>query len=302
MFERPWSGSYAYLACVICLLVLVSWGSWDWSAYLTEERVRAEKTAEYHDQYAEDAIDEKCLGLELPAMRDCIHEQIETARDHERSEQDLDAQQAMARFTRVMGWTAIVGLILGLISIIVIFRTLSETRKATEVANRTLRATWDIGKAQAEPLLVCEGARSAPVRQDMEPEIVVQIRNTGQSGALSLRTAAWLEFPTTPKETIQFQLPQPDANLGVSQPFVLKCYPPRKRSWEIAEQHKPDISGMLTAKFQYETRFEETFVFTVNIETRLLYTMHGTTPEIAFVPMTGGLRAGLHQLNKRNQN
>jgi len=48
------------------------------------------------------------------ALRDCFNLQIEATSEHRRAEQDLDAQQQMALFTRVMGYTAIAGIGIGI--------------------------------------------------------------------------------------------------------------------------------------------------------------------------------------------
>lgn len=138
--------------------------------------MRGEKTAEYHDRYAEDRIDEKCLSLEPIPMRNCIHQEIESARNHERSEQDLDAQQAMARFTKVMGYTAILGLAAGIVSIVLIFLTL----RATQVMARD---TKDIGDAQVSAsnaaILVAQDANKVAAQQfraGFKPWISVDVR------------------------------------------------------------------------------------------------------------------------------
>jgi hypothetical protein len=62
-------------------------------------------------------------------MRDCIYEEIVSARDHDRANQDLSAQQQMALFTKIMGWTAVVGLIIGCGSVVLIFLTLRATQE-----------------------------------------------------------------------------------------------------------------------------------------------------------------------------
>ena len=134
MFERYRNDIVAtWVAVAIVFSGIVGSLAWGISSDLTEQRVRAEKIAEYHDNYAEDRIDVKCPTLPPADMQKCIHKEIEAARDHERSEQDLNAQQAMARFAKVMGWTAIAGLALGGISIWVIFATLKEMSSTNDI-------------------------------------------------------------------------------------------------------------------------------------------------------------------------
>lgn len=82
--------------------------TWDVAQELAEQRISGEESSQSHIQYAEDRIDQECLSLDKMAMRDCIHEEIEASRDHSRAEQDLDAQQVMADFTRIMGWASVI--------------------------------------------------------------------------------------------------------------------------------------------------------------------------------------------------
>lgn len=140
MFREPWSGPYAFVAFSVLILAIAMAFAWDISSQLTEQRVRGEKTAEYHQGFAEENIEKECFGIKPPSLRDCIHKQLETARDHERAEQDLDAQQQMAIFTRVMGWTAVVGLGLGVVSIAVIYSTLREMGKTNKIMREQSRA------------------------------------------------------------------------------------------------------------------------------------------------------------------
>jgi hypothetical protein len=65
------------------LLIVVGSISWDLPSEQAEQRIRSEQSAQNHIEYAEDRIDEKCLSLEPIPMRDCIHEEIESARDHD---------------------------------------------------------------------------------------------------------------------------------------------------------------------------------------------------------------------------
>jgi hypothetical protein len=152
MSKNYWSGCYAFLALSFVLFAIVLWAVWGESAKLTEQRLRSEVSIDLHIEYAEDRIDEKCLKLDPKPMRDCIHDEIESARDHSRANQDLNAQQEMARFTRVMGWTAMVGLLLAACSAGLIFYTLRATQdmsKTTrEIGNRQTRAYCGVDSAE----------------------------------------------------------------------------------------------------------------------------------------------------------
>lgn|GEM_PF-5460150 len=127
------NGTLAWIVTGIITLSICSWLAWDFSADQTEERMHGEQRTQQHIEYAKDRIDKECLSLKLIALRDCIHKEIESARDHARAQQDLKAQQKMATFTKIMGYTAIVGLILGAISIGVIVSTLREMSRTNQI-------------------------------------------------------------------------------------------------------------------------------------------------------------------------
>jgi hypothetical protein len=117
----------------LTLVAILCAGVWDLATDQAEQRVKAEQSTKQHIEYAEDRIDEKCLSLEAISMRDCIHEEIESARDHARANQDLYAQQQMAFFTKIMAWTTAGGLFLGVISIVVIYATLAKMGRTNQI-------------------------------------------------------------------------------------------------------------------------------------------------------------------------
>ncbi|XHX59877.1 hypothetical protein ACFIO0_15550 [Pseudosulfitobacter sp. SM2401] len=137
--ESLLKGPLAWASLLSVLAVICGIFIWDLSADQAEQRIRGEQSTQYHIEYAEDRIDEKCLSLEPIPMRDCIHEEIEAARDHDRANQDLNAQQQMAFFTKIMGATAVVGLALGAVSIFVIFATLSEMGRTNQIMREEQR-------------------------------------------------------------------------------------------------------------------------------------------------------------------
>ena len=169
-------------AAIIALLVVVAM-TWGLSANQTEQRIRSVQSSQNHIEYAEDRIDKKCLILEPMPMRECIREEIETARDHDRANQDLEAQEQMAAFTKIMGWTAIAGLLLGCGSVVLIFFTLRATQKmATD--------TFDIGIAQAQAYLSPDRVSATPSAMKYADgtkeyllHVHITVSNQGQSPA-----------------------------------------------------------------------------------------------------------------------
>ena len=46
MLREPWSGPYAFTALALVVAAIALWFTWDIASELTEQRIRAEKTAE----------------------------------------------------------------------------------------------------------------------------------------------------------------------------------------------------------------------------------------------------------------
>jgi len=128
MPKHYWDGRLAIVVFSIVIGAVIIVIVWDEAVRLTENRLRSEQGSKAHIEYAEDRIDQECRRLEGTALRDCVHEQIKSANDHNRAEQDLNAQQVMARFTRVMGYVGIIGLFVGAGFIYLIFATLRATQ------------------------------------------------------------------------------------------------------------------------------------------------------------------------------
>lgn len=141
--EKMMKGPLMWAGLAVILVFAFGTMLWDLASDQAEQRVRGEQSTQSHIEYAEDRIDEKCLSLDPIPLRDCIHKEIESARDHARANQDLDAQHSMAFFTKIMGFTAIAGLVLGGLSIIVIIATLNEMGRANQIMRNEQRPWLD---------------------------------------------------------------------------------------------------------------------------------------------------------------
>ncbi len=129
-------------------VLILSWLVWDYSATLTEQRVRYDESTRRYAEQAVNRIEERCgFGLTPTALRGCIFREVESAEDQKRSERDLDAQESVARSTRAMMLTAFVGLFAGIASVGLIWATLLETRRMAGDAR-------EIGYMQNRPWLV----------------------------------------------------------------------------------------------------------------------------------------------------
>lgn len=125
------------------------------TATSSEEAIhrQADKAAnQSHSGYI--AVREKCSTIVTPAEKqECVASESKPYREAERNERDLEAQQVMANWTRVMGQTAIVGMGLGIISVLLIFVTFWETRKSADAASRNLEAFQKVESGTLVPQL-----------------------------------------------------------------------------------------------------------------------------------------------------
>lgn len=145
MSDSDWRTPTGFVVFAVIALAAFGFGAWDTATLLTEQRVRNEQATNTYAQQTVDRIQNEC-GADLGSLevRQCLDEIIQAEGDQSPSERDLDAQENMARFTRVMGWTALIGVVLGLGSVILIWRTLRETQRmasdAREIGEKQVRA------------------------------------------------------------------------------------------------------------------------------------------------------------------
>ena len=191
MRDRLLKGPMAFAALGIVIALIAGWLTWDLSAIHTEQRVRYERTAaDYAGQTAQ-RIERECgTGLQGQAAADCMADVIEASREDVRAERDLDAQEMMARFTRLMGWTGLLALIVGGASAGLIYATLTETR-------RMANDTREIGEAQVRAYLgIVVEHEPMGLNADLDAAVLfrVKISNVGQSPARRLRWNANVKY------------------------------------------------------------------------------------------------------------
>lgn len=189
MYGSDWRGPLAFIVFGIVVASIAVLLAWDMSATLTEQRIRYEKASEAYTQQAEDGIQRDCgADLDALALRSCIREKIESAEDGKRAERDLDAQEGMALFTRLMGFTGLIGLLVGVGSVYLIWATL----RATQVMARDTR---EIGEAQVRAYLSIDKVEvsARPKRGIVFWDVVVTVRNSGQSPARGIQV--WASGP-----------------------------------------------------------------------------------------------------------
>ena len=178
-----------WIVMVTVLLGLTGYLAWTLAVGKTETRILGELSTQAHVEYANDRIDEKCLSLDLIIMRDCVHEEMEAALDHARSNQDLEAQQKMALFTMMMGWTAVGGLLLGLGSIIFIRLTFVEMGRTNQIMRNEQRPWLSF---EIQGFGDFQGAKFTNGKKSLLCFPKVEIENHGKSPATDIRFNLWI--------------------------------------------------------------------------------------------------------------
>ncbi|WBQ11008.1 hypothetical protein L2D01_04305 [Hyphomonadaceae bacterium ML37] len=156
-------------------------------------------TAAYYSDPAD--ID---LGAIDPEMADATINigQSNAAQEHDRYAYNLQAQQDVALFTRILAWAAVIGIIVSSVGIWLIFATLRASRELT-------RETKGIGYRQLRPYLCIESVHCKVFGRETDEieypvpniEVTIIFKNAGQTPALNLRKNLVLSlFPYPFKE------------------------------------------------------------------------------------------------------
>jgi hypothetical protein len=185
MPSSNWHGPYAFVALGIVFLSLAGWAVWDISASQTEVSMRREQNAAQHIEYAQDRIRQTCLDRDYAALLECVTEEIIAANDHGRAESDLDAQQAMALWAKLMTLASVAGTGLTALGIYLVWGTLSETRKATLAAQSSAEAAI----ADQRPWLKLSVGILGDVffdEKDVRVIVAWKIKNVGRSPATAV--------------------------------------------------------------------------------------------------------------------
>ncbi|NDW31526.1 hypothetical protein [Salipiger sp. PrR007] len=160
---------------------------WDLSSRLTEQRVRNEEGAKASREQTTDRIELHCgTDLSPTLLRRCLEDEIEAGDDAKRAERNLQSQKEVALFTRIMGYTGIAGIVVGFLSVVLVYFTLRETR-------RMASDTREIGEAQAQAYVTASKAEfrwGSPARD--APQVHIRFQNIGQT------PVKWFQFRTHP--------------------------------------------------------------------------------------------------------
>lgn len=134
----------------LTLAGLVGFALWQETASLENEiALKAQKEAAQYTDPAYIAVKCETTAITALSKKQCIDSEREAAQEAQRNTYDLEAQQTVAAWTRVMGKAAIIGMGVGIIGLFLIFTTFWETRKAAQ----TSRDTYDAFISLESPLL-----------------------------------------------------------------------------------------------------------------------------------------------------
>lgn len=149
MSSRNWGGPYAFIVLAVALGAVAAVLIWDTSSEQTKISMSRDQSARQHIEYAQDRVRRACRDRDFSALLECVTDEVVAANDHGRAESDLDAQQAMALWARLMTLASLVGLGVTAVGVYLVYGTLKQTSIATQAAQDAVAVTREIGQKQA---------------------------------------------------------------------------------------------------------------------------------------------------------
>jgi hypothetical protein len=178
---RRRNGLLAALSFIVIALLI-----WLFSKESNWYESNAANRSTYYARDAERQIADRCALAPARDQAKCIDEAVDTARKHQREEQDLAAQQVTAWWTRIMGGAAITGMVLSALGVYLVWLTFSETRKQARSAegqlNLALAQSAPDPKVTPHPFFV-----SMNTTQVVQQYVQFEIRNLGHTEARNVR-------------------------------------------------------------------------------------------------------------------
>ena len=158
-------------------------------------------------------IKERCLSATAFAEEDCTAKAYEAAREGQRKEQELAAQNITAWWTKIMGIAALIGMALSAVGVWLVKTTFDETRKANDIARTTayrqLRPYVYFDKADFQTI--------KPTPISLNGGIVqILVKNYGQTPAydVTIAISKWLfDYPLDSKIGLEAQALETDSQV-----------------------------------------------------------------------------------------
>jgi hypothetical protein len=137
------------LGAIALAITFVSWGlSWE-----AEYNRQADARTRDYTANTYSPKHHACLSLALKDQPDCIAKAKNEARDNERNERDLVAQNTSALWAYVMAVSAVFGVALSAVGVFLVWTTFKATREAVEVARSDLKLAYPPRLKITRPLI-----------------------------------------------------------------------------------------------------------------------------------------------------
>lgn len=167
-------------------LAIVASGLWllvrDLSAVDSAYRHSAADASIKYQRDAQAYMKERCFSPAGLREIDCASKAEEAAREGQRKEQDLAAQNITAWWTKVMGIAAMIGMALSAVGVWLIKATFDETKASVGVANAALTHARDATERQLRAYIGIESIGLGNADQPVD-RFNLQIKNFGQTPA-----------------------------------------------------------------------------------------------------------------------
>lgn len=179
----------------LALAILVGLSLWQGASDLENQiALQTQKEAAQYTDPARISVECKTSSVTAPAKQDCISTESEAANEAERNTYDLEAQQTVAVWTRVMGKAAIIGMGVGIIGLFLIFTTFWETRKAAQ----TSRQTYDAFISLERPVIAPK-ANVEHIQGESRFGIGFEATNLGKTSCVIEKIfVSWTDKPEIP--------------------------------------------------------------------------------------------------------
>jgi hypothetical protein len=160
----------------LALLVAFSIGGYILGFSLGEQAGEQEANTNAYARHAQDEIDSACAGLNGVAQTECIVRVVEATNEHQRSEQDLNAQKEMARWALAMLIVTALMAFVTALGVYYIWRTLLATQ-------RMARDTGRIGEAQVRAHMCPSQFYAVKAVGEERDDLIVVWKNMGATPA-----------------------------------------------------------------------------------------------------------------------
>jgi len=175
---------------------------WQLSAEHAKSALDARNYAKQYEAGAPSRIERACRGRQDSALIECIAEQVKAARENQRAEYDLGAQNQMADWAFWMMIVSTVTMVIAATALWYVKDTLSETRAMTreaEAGTQAARLAAEAGRAANE---ISERMGHIQMRayltipmptftfEDAQILFALTVRNAGQSPARNIKLTA----------------------------------------------------------------------------------------------------------------